>query len=384
MRLADLIHPIGLDAFRDTYWERRFLVVEAASDRFAALFASKDLGQLLRHVRPRPPAGIMLVKGSRLYDRRWTFDDGSPRLEDVRAAWRDGYTVVVNHLDRLWNPVSRLAARLTADMHHPVGVNLYASPPGTQGFVPHFDVMDSFILQLEGSKVWEVREPAIALPLSDEQAALPHGEVPPLVWEGELAAGSMLYVPRGHVHAARTAGAASFHLTVGVQTVTWLDLVIAAVSSVRNDARLRRALPLGFLDGSTDLAEPFDAVAADLRSRLKLEPALDRLAERLLVANPPPAGDDVFGPEPEVRLDTVLRRRLGVAARILERRGRTAIQYSGGKIEGPDKIAAALRHVVRTMSFAVGTLPGDLNDREKLVLARRLICEGLMEIGVPE
>ena len=40
-----------------------------------------------------------------------------------------------------------------------VGANVYLTPPGTQGFAPHYDDVDVFLLQLEGKKEWRVYEP---------------------------------------------------------------------------------------------------------------------------------------------------------------------------------------------------------------------------------
>ena len=40
-----------------------------------------------------------------------------------------------------------------------VGANVYLTPPGTQGFAPHFDDVDVFLLQLEGKKHWRLYKP---------------------------------------------------------------------------------------------------------------------------------------------------------------------------------------------------------------------------------
>jgi lysine-specific demethylase/histidyl-hydroxylase NO66 len=40
-----------------------------------------------------------------------------------------------------------------------VGANVYLTPPGTQGFAPHFDDVDAFLLQLEGKKQWRLYKP---------------------------------------------------------------------------------------------------------------------------------------------------------------------------------------------------------------------------------
>lgn len=39
----------------------------------------------------------------------------------------------------------------------PVGCNAYLTPPGRQGFAPHSDDIDAFILQLEGTKRWVLK-----------------------------------------------------------------------------------------------------------------------------------------------------------------------------------------------------------------------------------
>ena len=107
---------------------------------------------------------------------------------------------------------------------------------------------------------------------------------------------------------------------------------------------------------------------------------MGRLAEKLIVQNPPPPNDDLLAAEIELDIDTLLARRKGVICRALEGPGYSAIQYSGGKILGPEKIAPALRYVAEHRSFSVRSIAGDLTEREKLVLARRLVRDGLLEV----
>ena len=80
--------------------------------------------------------------------------------------------------------------------------NSYLTPAGTQGFAPHYDDIEAFVLQLEGKKRWRVYQP-----LSNAQV-LPRHSSPNYEQEqiGEpiidviLECGDLLYFPRGYIH----------------------------------------------------------------------------------------------------------------------------------------------------------------------------------------
>ena len=38
---------------------------------------------------------------------------------------------------------------------------MYLTPAGTQGFAPHYDDIEAFVLQLEGQKHWKVYNPRL-------------------------------------------------------------------------------------------------------------------------------------------------------------------------------------------------------------------------------
>jgi bifunctional lysine-specific demethylase and histidyl-hydroxylase NO66 len=105
-----------------------------------------------------------------------------------------------------------------------------------QGFAPHFDDVDVYILQVEGRKRWRLYPPlpGHALPRYSSRDFV-EAEVGACMLDTILEPGDMLYLPRGTIHQAEALPSEhSMHLTVSAeQRRTWADLLGIAVE-VRN------------------------------------------------------------------------------------------------------------------------------------------------------
>lgn len=375
--LADLLGNLSGAEFARDVWGREARVIDGAPSRFAGLIASSDIDRILRFVRPQPPRDMMLVKASKHFDVNWIDADGTPRSDQVRAAWEQGYSIVLNDIARYWEPVARFCAALQADLHHPVDANLYLTPPGTQGFDPHYDVMDVFVLQLEGAKQWSLWDAGADRPLADEHRAVDPARLPAPRWSEMLVAGQVLYIPRGGVHAARATDVASLHLTIGVKVVTWLDLIAAAGQGARDDRRFRDALPPGFLGNAHSLDEAMAERVAAVVPYLTATAGVAGLATRLLDAAPLPRAD-LLAPKGELNLQSLLVRRDGVICTVVADPTQAALRYNGGILVGPAKIGPAISWIAAAPRWRPTDLPA-LSDKERLVLANRLLREGVVE-----
>lgn len=136
-----------------------------------------------------------------------------------------------------------------------VGCNLYLTPPGSQGFAPHFDDIEAFVLQVEGKKRWRLYKPRD----EDYLARFPSknfdtSELGELILDKTLHAGDLLYFPRGTIHQAETSDDThSLHLTLSVyQRNSWCDflerlLPLALKRAAENDCNFRAGLPVDYL-----------------------------------------------------------------------------------------------------------------------------------------
>jgi lysine-specific demethylase/histidyl-hydroxylase NO66 len=149
----------------------------------------------------------------------------------------DGYTIVARSVHRYLAPANELAVRLSEELGYPVRVTAYITPSTSRGLRWHFDAHDVFIVQLAGSKVWRVAQPAVKWPIpnlawhrlrADERDAIISkiGDTADL----SLAPGDVLYLPRGYLHAPEALDDLSVHMTVSIHPLTRFDVAKALIN----------------------------------------------------------------------------------------------------------------------------------------------------------
>jgi bifunctional lysine-specific demethylase and histidyl-hydroxylase NO66 len=389
--LESVLDPIDPTVFLERYWERSPLLIERDEPgSFASLPGLEDVDALIAATasnRLQPNGVDRLVRsdpdGELTSQLVPLSENAVPDIQVVYRAYAEGFTVIVNEAHRRSVAVGRLCRGLQAELNHPVGANLYLTPAASQGFPPHVDTHDVFILQLDGEKVWHVGEPSAALPLGDDRQS---GREAPLSQTYRLSPGDTFYLPRGFPHEAVAGGSSSLHLTVGVHAYRWADLIENAVRALAaEDVAFRGALPPGFLD------EPLDSEwAAELARRLAraladgalTERAKQRLGDRLVGADVAPERGRFRDLDSlaELTVSSVVARPAGLLCQVRGGEERAEIEFAGNFVAGPPRVRQALDFVALRERFAVGELPGGLTSEDQIDLARRLVSEGLLEV----
>ncbi|KAG9484174.1 hypothetical protein GDO78_009863 [Eleutherodactylus coqui] len=153
----------------------------------------------------------------------------------------------------VWNTLSVLQELFTSM----VGANMYLTPPGTQGFAPHYDDIEAFVVQLEGKKRWRVYSPRNSLEMLPQFSSVNFndGDLGEPILETILEAGDLLYFPRGFIHQGDCLpDEHSLHITVSsFQRNSWVDLLdkllpAALQIAADDDVEFRKGLPLDYLD----------------------------------------------------------------------------------------------------------------------------------------
>lgn len=333
------------------------------------LLSLRDVDQLLTSSAIRTPAVRLVRDGVVLPEREYTAGariTGRPLtgLVDARktlALFRSGATIVFQGLQRYHPMLSRIVAELELELGHPCQANAYLTPAGAQGFAVHADTHDVFVFQTAGAKQWQIHTPGG-------------------VEDVTLVPGLVLYLPTGTPHAARAQDGVSLHVTIGINQLTWRGLVrrVAerALAGVPDDH-----LPAGYLDEPALLRAGLADHLAELVARLRAaDPDAEAEAEvrRFLTSRPPRLGGGLLDTAAVVTDDTVLRRRTGHPCVVLDRGERIEVLLGDRVLTMPAWVRAAVDQVRARTELRPADLP--LDEQSRLVLCRRLVREGLLEV----
>lgn len=264
-----LIQPIGQERFFRELWEQKPLLVKRHQPGFYGdLMSCQQLDRILRERQLYFTENVDLTT-YRSGVRETHNPPGRAHAAVVWDSFQQGCSV------RLLNPQTysrqlwRLCATLQEFFGSMVGANLYLTPAGSQGFAPHYDDIEAFVLQLEGQKLWRVyapRDPSEELPRFSSGNFTKEEVGEPLLTT-LLEPGDLLYFPRGFIHQACTGETShSLHLTLSTcQRNTWGDLLEKALPTalqlaLEEDVDFRRSLPRDYPSvmgvANADLANP--------------------------------------------------------------------------------------------------------------------------------
>lgn len=387
------------DEFAARYWGVRPLLSPAAElpGPFTDLLDLDAVDELLSRRGLRTPFLRIAKDGDVVEPRQFTRSGGAgaeiaDQVADDRvlAQFLDGSTLVLQGLHRIWPALIDFGGQLTSDLGSPVQINAYVTPAANQGFAPHWDVHDVFVLQVAGEKRWRIHPPVLDAPLRDQpwtdhRAAVERAAAAEPLIDTVLRPGDALYLPRGWLHAAQALGQTSAHLTVGVHPVTRRSLVDALVRLLDDDPELRSSLPLGLdLSDPAALAPHLAATVAAMTDRLA---ATDSRAVARLVtgtvrgrSRPAPlnplataAALERLGPDTEIALREHLPHDLR------EHDGGLDVVLADRTVRFPPVTASAVRRLLEGGPVRVGDLPG-LDAADATVLARRAVREAVAVI----
>src|SRR3569833_2415066 len=231
-----VIAPLSRDKFLRDHWNKAFVRMQGAADRFRGLFGWDELNAVLEQHRLTPPRILLYKNGQASDPARYITPPhlGTSRLDSggLAVCLAEGATLILNDAQEISPKLRELMQLFQDALHTDTYANLYAGWHVQKAIDLHWDPQDSINLQLAGRKRWAVYKPTRLSPLEDdvEKPAPPTTDP---VWEGVLKEGETLYIPRGWWQVVHPLNEPSQHLTVSLTPPKGIDLLGWAVSQLR-------------------------------------------------------------------------------------------------------------------------------------------------------
>ncbi|MEU6315916.1 cupin domain-containing protein [Streptomyces sp. NPDC047014] len=373
------------------YFNKKPLLRKGALKAPQDILSLRRLDELVQLDIIRPPYLRANLKGAGVPDQGFTRTitvqgtDLTDAIvpEKVYELFRAGATIVwssLNHLDTSLRDFTRVISDRFGAKTDCVA---FLTPAGKQGFSPHHDPVDLFIVQTEGTKRWRLWNPAEVR--RGEAASYTPEQLGEPVIDVLLEPGDVLYLPYDTPHAAAAEELASVHLSIMIRPRMWKDLITQTFEELLKDPEFNEFpfIGTGRTPGTETLfTEKLRAVSERLAA---LTPAaeLDRLAElgRRMPGNS--AGNtfrstarlDALAP------DTPMRRTAATVAFDTPDSGRVQLTVNGHRIAVPEPVAASLaRLAVGEEMSAASVFPGVPADRATRT-AQGLARIGLLEVA---
>lgn len=258
-----LISPLTAKSFMDTYFQQRpFYVSRDQPGYFDPVITVDGLDALLGLDLWFPDEIRVVRKGLMINPEEYIGNCADGRTVVSRQRLLELYlrdaTIIFEKLEKKHRGFISLLARCEAELEVPFRANCYLTPARSSGFRLHYDTHDVLILQVAGRKVWRIHDNPVVLPAVDQVFRTRYTDRSTLIAEIELCPGSVLYLPRGYIHAAETRDAASLHVTVGIHSQTLRDFAMWAFQRELRNADVRG-------QSSVRALEPSDIEDARLR-----------------------------------------------------------------------------------------------------------------------
>lgn len=264
--LEELVAPLTQSEFLSLFRERKLtLLRNAEGARYSTWLSWEALRRLVeRGDYPRGRGDFRVSKESVMVPQaRWSKDGkvDATLLEDYLAK---GFSVIMTHIEPFVPPLGTLCADVKARLSEVSYAGVIITSGDDGAFKLHYDPEDLIIVQVEGTKRWQIFGPAVANPVFGMPKPPAPKDAP--VFDEVLEPGDLLFVPAGNWHHCQAGPGRSVHLGLFFVPPTGYHAVKALASELLAEEVFRT--PLTRLGGPEKLAA--------MEARIK-----DRLVERI-------------------------------------------------------------------------------------------------------
>ncbi|QSJ19242.1 AraC family ligand binding domain-containing protein [Nostoc sp. UHCC 0702] len=387
-KFTSLISPYTLEEFFQNYYEKQYFYISRNQPNYYDAILNADDIDLLFQNKNIPSSHLRVVnKGDEVPAWKWSYQNSSLVNNDkLFVLFNQGNTLIINAGDRSILKLINYCSDLEHELKIRLQFNIYITPHNAQGFAPHYDDHDVFILQTTGTKIWRLYNTPVELP----SQKLPHNkykdkyELGKPTFEVELKPGDLLYIPRGLVHDAVTTDTASVHITLGLHPNYYFELLRELADLAEEKPEFRKALPNALTSEhrQQEFKEEFHNLIQGLMDKLNVDELRSRKFDQY-IASKRSEDQNRFKDSIQINklnLNSVLCRRENILFKIDKDNEKLYFKFYDKKLEFPLFVSHSIKTLLQSKSFAVKDIGGLITDEGKIDLATKFIQEGFLTI----
>lgn len=387
--LDQLLTPIDLADFFANYYEQKHLLIRRNDPNyFSHLLSYQKLDELLFSTDLHHPQLRIVNNATEKFPDPKTYTvKNSTRIDPLKFLrhYRQGSTMVFSAAHERIFSLRQLTNQIGAYLQHPLQTNIYLTPHNAQGFAPHYDTHDVFVLQFAGSKRWRIYDTNQLLadkttPFDKENCAV--GKV---IAEFTLHQGDSLYIPRGIMHDANCVDENSGHITLGLVAKTWAVTLAELLLDVSKDHTILRRFPKFHQDASIDqeaeqLSELLLKLIASVNDHSEI--AHDFFSKQRQISSgllQQTVATKTVQPSSEIALYDPNNTRIIPNGEVVE------VYHYDVKVSLPKACHNFLSQLKKADGYtSIYALTCELTTEEKVLLAEELQTVGLLKIRIPQ
>jgi quercetin dioxygenase-like cupin family protein len=297
----------------------------------------------------------------------------------IYAHFRAGKTLIHGGLNLTRPNLRTLARSMTERFAAKSEIVAFLTPAGQSG-AAHSDPTDVYIIQLEGTKRWQIwPTPPGRRPGDDKDS---FGSLPDPVLDLPVQPGDVLYIPYGTPHRASAEASVSLHLTVVAGPRTWAHHLLSAVQDILHNGPEFWDTPYRDDTAPEEMARKIEQLIGRLRTvdtaaaleRARRDGRAFRGVQQAALFQEMAAADGIDA-------DTKLLATDGAATFHEVADGTARVTILGNTLAMPQAAAAALRSASTTVPFPAGEFLPGADPRRALPVARQLLRLGALRIA---
>jgi ribosomal protein L16 Arg81 hydroxylase len=384
-----LIEPITKSVFFSEHYERKELVVKREDPSyFASLLSLDKIDEFITTSSPNSNQVGVVNAMAEITTSDYTTNNGQIDVARLYQLHDEGATIILPGLQRKIPELAALCRSVEHEFDAHFQTNIYLSPPNAQGFKTHYDTHDVFVLQIAGSKEWHSYDVPIELPLVGQKFSSERYTPIPALNEFRLNAGDLYYCPRGLVHDARSTDDISLHITFGLMAKTWSDLMIEAISAACvSQPAFRENLPAGFatqadFDRASTHAK-FRSLITSFAQDVDIDALLDSFGSDFVASRQPILRGQMRQMMQSEMIDahSKIMARPNLVYSLTSHDETVEVRSGLSLLTLPVHVALILDDMLSCTEWTdLSTFPGDLDHDGRVVLAKRLMREGLISV----